>query len=129
MIRIGCSGWNYRHWRGTVYPRSAPAARWLELYAQWFDTVEVNATFYRLPTRRAVERWASATPPEFCFSVKASRYLTHLKRLTDMQQGVHRFFERIEPLLRSPKLGPILWQLPAMVREAVGLAPRAAPVA
>ena len=117
MIRIGCSGWNYRHWRGTVYPRSAPAARWLELYAQWFDTVEVNATFYRLPTRRAVERWASATPPEFCFAVKASRYLTHVRRLRDLRPGLERFLERIEPLVDAGKLGPVLWQLPPRFRR------------
>ena len=73
MIRIGCSGWSYEHWRGSVYPSGEPESRWLELYAQWFDTVEVNASFYRLPTRKAVARWASATPPGFCFAVKASR--------------------------------------------------------
>jgi uncharacterized protein YecE (DUF72 family) len=112
VIRIGCSGWNYPHWREAVYPASAPAPRWLELYAQWFDTVEVNATFYRLPARKAVVRWAEATPPGFCFAVKASRYLTHVKRLRDLRQGVERLDERIAPLRESGKLGPILWQLP-----------------
>jgi uncharacterized protein YecE (DUF72 family) len=110
--RIGCSGWNYRDWRDRVY-RGAPASRWLELYARRFDTVEVNATFYRLPTRKAVAGWVAESPEGFAFAVKASRYLTHLKRLRDLGPGLERFLERIEPLLESPKLGPILWQLPA----------------
>ena len=112
MIRIGCSGWSYEHWRGPVYPASQPAARWLELYAEWFDTVEVNASFYRLPTRKAVERWAEATPPGFCFAVKASRYLTHVERLRELPPGLERLYERIEPLQQAGKLGPVLWQLP-----------------
>jgi uncharacterized protein YecE (DUF72 family) len=112
-VRIGCSGWNYADWRERVYPKGLPPSRWLEHYATLFDTVEVNSTFYRLPRREAVARWVEQTPPEFVFAVKASRYLTHLKRLTDLGQGVERFYERIEPLLRSPKMGPVLWQLPA----------------
>jgi uncharacterized protein YecE (DUF72 family) len=112
VVRIGCSGWNYAHWRGRVYPSDAPERRWLELYAQWFDTVEVNATFYRLPEKKTVARWAAATPPDFCFAVKASRYLTHVKRLRDLPPGIERFFERIEPLREARKLGPVLWQLP-----------------
>jgi uncharacterized protein YecE (DUF72 family) len=112
-VRIGCSGWNYAHWRELVYPKGLPPSRWLEHYSTLFDTVEVNSTFYRLPRRDAVARWVEQTPPEFVFAVKASRYLTHLKRLTDLEQGVERFYERIEPLVRSPKLGPVLWQLPA----------------
>jgi uncharacterized protein YecE (DUF72 family) len=112
-VRIGCSGWNYGHWRGRLYPEGLPESRWLQHYAGSFDTVEVNATFYRLPTRAATERWTRQAPEDFLFAVKASRYLTHLKRLTDLEQGVERFYERIEPLVRSPKLGPVLWQLPA----------------
>jgi uncharacterized protein YecE (DUF72 family) len=111
-IRIGCSGWSYGHWRGVLYPTSGSSERWLELYAAAFDTVEVNATFYRLPTRAAVARWAEATPPGFCFAVKASRYLTHVKRLRELEDGVRRLRERIEPLETSGKLGPVLWQLP-----------------
>ena len=111
-VRIGCSGWNYAHWRERVYPKGLPARRWLSHYAQLFDTVEVNATFYRLPRRESVAAWVADSPPGFLFSVKASRFLTHMKRLTDMGQGVRRFYERIEPLLRSPKMGPVLWQLP-----------------
>jgi uncharacterized protein YecE (DUF72 family) len=110
--RVGCSGWNYAHWRGRVYPEGLPTSRWLEHYAQTFDTVEVNATFYRLPTRRSAERWVAATPPGFVFSVKASRYLTHVKRLRGVAQGAALLYERIEPLVDSGKLGPVLWQLP-----------------
>ena len=113
IVRIGCSGWNYAHWRnGVFYPPRLSAARWLEHYAQFFDTVEVNATFYRLPKRSSVARWVEQTPPGFVFAVKASRYLTHIKRLTDLGPGLERFYACIEPLLDSPKLGPILWQLP-----------------
>jgi uncharacterized protein YecE (DUF72 family) len=112
-VRVGCSGWNYKHWREVFYPKGLPPARWLELYAKRFDTVEVNATFYRLPRRESVARWVAQSPPGFVFAVKASRYLTHIKRLTDMADGLRLFYERIEPLVRSPKLGPVLWQLPA----------------
>ena len=111
-VHIGCSGWNYAHWREVVYPRGLPPRRWLEHYATLFDTVEVNSTFYRLPSRDAVAAWVEQTPPGFLFAVKASRFLTHMKRLTDTGRGVERFYERIEPLVRSPKLGPVLWQLP-----------------
>jgi uncharacterized protein YecE (DUF72 family) len=111
-VRIGCSGWNYGHWRERVYPGALPPHRWLEHYATLFDTVEVNNTFYRLPSRDAVAAWVEQTPPGFLFAVKASRFLTHMKRLTDMGRGVERFYERIGPLVRSPKLGPVLWQLP-----------------
>jgi uncharacterized protein YecE (DUF72 family) len=110
--RIGCSGWNYADWRGPFYPEREPQRRWLELYARRFDTVEVNNTFYRLPRREAVANWVTQTPEGFSFTVKASRYLTHIKRLTDLGQGVARFYERIEPLIEAGRLGPVLWQLP-----------------
>jgi uncharacterized protein YecE (DUF72 family) len=111
-VHVGCSGWNYADWRGEVYPRGVPARRWLELYAERFDTVEVNSTFYRLPKRDAVAHWAEQTPAGFHFAVKASRYLTHVKRLTDVGEGLRRFHERIEPLIESDKLAVVLWQLP-----------------
>ncbi len=111
-VRIGCSGWNYPHWRERVYPRGVPPSRWLRHYAQMFDTVEVNSTFYRLASPKAVAAWVEQTPDDFVFSLKASRFLTHMKRLTDMDRGVERFYERIEALTASPKLGPIVWQLP-----------------
>jgi uncharacterized protein YecE (DUF72 family) len=111
-IRIGCSGWNYAHWRERIYPKGLPQKRWLEHYARLFDTVELNTTFHRLPNVSAVEGWVAHTPPGFVFAVKASRYLTHIRRLTDLEGGIRRFYERIEPLRRSGKLGPVLWQLP-----------------
>jgi uncharacterized protein YecE (DUF72 family) len=112
-VHIGCSGWQYRDWRdGAFYPPKLPQRRWLEHYATLFDTVEVNNTFYRLPRREPVASWVEGSPPGFLFAVKASRYLTHVRRLRDMGAGVARFYERIEPLVRSPKLGPVLWQLP-----------------
>jgi uncharacterized protein YecE (DUF72 family) len=117
-VRIGLSGWNYAHWRnGVFYPPRLPASRWLEFYAERFDTVEVNSTFYRLPRRDAVAHWLEQTPDDFLFAVKASRYLTHIKRLRDLGPGLERFLERIEPMLGSPKLGPVLWQLPPTFRR------------
>ncbi len=110
-LRIGCSGWNYKSWKDEFY-EGKPARLWLQHYAQHFDTVEVNNTFYRLPLKPSVARWVAETPPGFLFAIKASRYLTHIKRLTDMRGGLARYYERIEPLVRSPKLGPVLWQLP-----------------
>ena len=109
---MGCSGWNYADWRGVLYPRGCPQRRWLARYAEVFDTVEINTTFYRLPSADAVRGWVAQTPPGFAFAVKSSRYLTHIKRLTDMERGVARLHERLEPLTTSPKTGPMLWQLP-----------------
>jgi uncharacterized protein YecE (DUF72 family) len=111
-VRVGCSGWSYSEWRGRVYPESVPQRRWLEHYSTLFDTVEVNATFYRLPRRETVEAWVERTPADFVFAVKASRYLTHIRRLSDLGRGLERFYARIEPLVDTPKLGPLLWQLP-----------------
>jgi uncharacterized protein YecE (DUF72 family) len=109
---IGCSGWNYPHWRERVYPRGLPARAWLEYHARLFDTVEVNTTFYRLAKPEVVARWVAGTPAHFVFAVKASRYMTHMKRLTDLEPGLERFYAAIAPLVSSPKLGPVLWQLP-----------------
>ena len=112
-VRIGCSGWNYDDWRGRLYPEGLVKSRWLARYAEEFDTVEVNSTFYRLASSAAVARWVEQTPPRFLFAAKASRYLTHVRRLRDIERGIARYYERIQPLLDSPKLGPIVWQLPA----------------
>jgi uncharacterized protein YecE (DUF72 family) len=111
-VRIGCSGWMYDDWRGRLYPDKLPKRRWLERYAEVFDTVEVNSTFYRLARREAVAGWVSQTPAEFEFSVKASRYLTHIKRLVDVRDGIARFYEPLEPMIEAGRLGPVLWQLP-----------------
>ncbi len=115
-IRIGCSGWNYQAWKDEFYEGKPPRV-WLRHYAEHFDTVEVNNTFYRLPLKTSVAAWVEQTPPDFLFSVKASRYLTHIKRLTDLGGGIARFYERLEPLVESAKLGPVLWQLPATFRR------------
>jgi uncharacterized protein YecE (DUF72 family) len=111
-VRVGCSGWMYDDWRGRLYPQSEPKRRWLELYAERFDTVEVNSTFYRLARRDAVAGWVTQTPLDFVFAVKASRYLTHVKRLSGIEEGIQRFYEPLEPLRESGRLGPVLWQLP-----------------
>jgi uncharacterized protein YecE (DUF72 family) len=112
-IRIGCSGWNYQSWRGgEFYPKGCPPSRWLEHYSRTFETVEVNSTFYRLASEKAVANWLKQTPEGFVFALKASRYLTHIKRLTNLEQGIERYYEAIKPLVGTPKLGPIVWQLP-----------------
>ena len=111
-VHIGCSGWNYADWRGAVYPPGCPPRRWLAHYATLFGTVEVNSTFYRLARPEAVARWVADTPPDFVFTVKSSRYLTHVRRLQDMERGVERLYAGIAPLVGSSKLGPVLWQLP-----------------
>ena len=117
QLRIGCSGWNYPHWRaGVFYPPRLPQRDWLTYYAARFDTVELNTTFYRLPQAGVVARWVSETPLGFVFAVKVSRYITHIKRLTEVSEHLPLLYERIEPLLRSPKLGPLLWQLPPTFR-------------
>ena len=109
--RIGCSGWNYRDWRERVYPKGMGPARWLSHYATLFDTVEVNSTFYRLASADAVARWADQTPPGFVFSPKASRYLTHIKRLALVEGSIERFYEPLQALADAGKMGPVLWQL------------------
>jgi uncharacterized protein YecE (DUF72 family) len=111
-VRIGCSGWVYKDWRGDLYPEGLPQRRWLERYAEVFDTVEINNTFYRLPGLDAVKRWAEETPGGFTFAVKGSRYTTHIKRLIDFPKYTERFFERIEPLAEAGKLGPVLCSSP-----------------
>ncbi len=108
---IGCSGWQYASWKERFYPRGCPQGRWLEHYARTFPTVEVNSTFYRLANRDAVARWVEQTPEDFVLALKASRYMTHIKKLTDLPESMERYYDRIEPLVESPKLGPIVWQL------------------
>ena len=114
-IWIGCSGWQYPSWRGTFYPASLPASRWLANYSRRFETVEVNNTFYRLPELATFAAWRDATPRGFLMAVKASRYLTHLKRLREPGPPLTRLFSRAFAL--GPRLGPILFQLPATLRH------------
>ena len=113
-LLVGTSGWQYRDWRGPVYPPKEPVRRWLELYAERFPTVEINNSFYRLPTRDRFKAWADATPDGFCFAVKASRYLTHIRRLHAPAEPVARLLEAVAGL--GPKRGPILLQLPPTLR-------------
>ncbi|MGA8026657.1 MAG: DUF72 domain-containing protein [Bryobacteraceae bacterium] len=109
-VRIGASGWHYKHWVGTFYPPRTPASRMLAYYQERFDTVELNNSFYHLPKPASLERWRDCTPEGFCFAVKGSRFLTHMKKLKDPEQGLRRFLDAVE-ILRH-KLGPILFQLP-----------------
>lgn len=102
----------YDDWRGRLYPAKLAKRRWLEAYAEHFDTVEVNSTFYRLARRDAIAGWVEQTPPGFLFAVKASRYLTHIKRLVDVEEGISRFYAPLEPMVQAGRLGPVLWQLP-----------------
>jgi len=110
-LHLGCSGWSYAHWREPVY-RRAPAREWLPIYASMFPTVEVNATFYRLPSAAMVKGWADHSPDGFLFAVKVSRYVTHIKRLQRAGAGCGRLLDRIGPIVDAGKLGPLLWQLP-----------------
>jgi len=113
-VWIGTSGWQYRDWRGPLYPPELPLDRWLESYASRFATVESNYAFYRLPERRTFEVWAERTPDDFVMAVKVSRYLTHIKRLREPTEPVARFVGRVAGL--GPKLGPVLLQLPPQLR-------------
>lgn len=108
--RIGCSGWNYKAWSGPFYPRTLPPAQWLEFYAERFDTVEINSTFYRLPERSVFAGWRARLPKHFLAAIKASRFLTHMKRLRDPVEPLARLFSRADALER--RLGPVLYQLP-----------------
>jgi uncharacterized protein YecE (DUF72 family) len=109
---IGTSGWSYRHWRGPFYPSSMANGRdQLRFYAERFDTVEVNGTFYRLIETDTFRKWREATPAGFVFACKGSRYITHMKRIKEPERAVGRYFERVEAL--EDKLGPIVFQLPA----------------
>lgn len=106
---MGTSGWHYPHWRGIFYPSDLPPSRWLGYYARHFSTVELNAPFYRLPTEKAFQGWAKGVPPGFRFAVKASRWITHMRRLRGGPE-VDLFLERVRHL--GDALGPILYQLP-----------------
>jgi uncharacterized protein YecE (DUF72 family) len=108
--RVGCSGWLYKHWKGNFYPADLPQTRWFEHYARTFDTVEINNSFYRLPERATFATWARRAPPAFEFAVKASRFLTHMKKLKDPEEPIERLFTRMRGL--GTHQGPVLYQLP-----------------
>jgi uncharacterized protein YecE (DUF72 family) len=109
-IRIGTSGYHYRHWKGNFYPEDLSTAGMLPFYLNYFDTLELNNTFYRLPTESALEAWRDAVPENFVFAVKASRFLTHNKKLKDPENALENLLPRVKIL--GKKLGPILFQLP-----------------
>jgi uncharacterized protein YecE (DUF72 family) len=110
MVRIGTSGWVYPHWRGRFYPTDLKPSDWLVFYAHHFDTVEVNNSFYRLPSHNTFAHWAMQTPSDFRFAVKASRFITHMKKLRDVGDALRRFFASVDGL--GEKLAIVLWQLP-----------------
>ncbi len=116
QIHIGTSGYMYKHWRGILYPNGLPSLQWINRYAEVFRTVELNATFYRLPEVSAVRGWHDRTPADFLIICKGSRYLTHIKRLKDAGAGLRLFYSRIRWL--KEKLGPVLWQLPPTMSKA-----------
>ncbi|MEN6521685.1 MAG: DUF72 domain-containing protein [Armatimonadota bacterium] len=109
-IYCGTSGWNYKHWKGIYYPEALPQSRWLRYYGSDFDTVEINNSFYRLPERQTFQVWYDQAPSGFTFAVKASRYLTHMKKLTEPAEPLERMLSRSSAL--AEKHGPILYQLP-----------------
>ena len=109
-IRVGCSGWNYKHWRERFYPKGLPARRWFEFYAEHFDTVEINNSFYRLPPPETFDKWREQAPPGFCYAVKANRYITQAKKLLDPEEPLERMMSAARHL--QDRLGPILYQLP-----------------
>ena len=109
-IRIGTSGWHYRHWRGPFYPPDLPASKWLEFYRDRFSTAEINNSFYRLPSLKTFTGWKKTVDKNFVFSVKANRYITHMKKLKDPEDTLKKFLKQADTL--GVKLGPILFQLP-----------------
>ena len=114
-IRIGTSGWHYDHWIGRFYPEKLRKEQWLEFYAEHFDTVEINNTFYHMPREQTMVNWHDRVPPDFLFAVKASRYITHIKKLRNTAEEIGRFFALVE--LLGDRLGPVLYQLPPSLRK------------
>jgi uncharacterized protein YecE (DUF72 family) len=110
IVHIGTSGWHYPHWQGRFYPSALPASAWLGYYARQFDSVEINVSFYRLPSLAAARAWREQTPPGFRFALKASRYITHMKKLRAPHRSLRAFLAVARAL--GPKCGPLLFQLP-----------------
>ena len=119
MIWVGTSGYNYPEWKGTFYPSTLPAAKMLPYYADRFPTVEINYTFYRMPTERILDGWSAATPPRFKLTLKAPKRITHDARLRDCADRTRQFFETASTL--GPKLGALLFQLPPTLKKDVEL--------
>ena len=109
-IYIGTSGWHYGHWLGPFYPKNLEKKEMLNYYLQFFSTTEINNSFYKLPAQNTFQNWAETVPKEFTFSVKANRYITHMKKLKNADDALHNFLDGIKPL--KNKLGAILFQLP-----------------
>ncbi|MDT7044079.1 DUF72 domain-containing protein [Candidatus Nitronereus thalassa] len=109
-IFIGTSGWHYPHWVGPFYPKTMPTSEFISYYSRHFHTVEINNTFYHLPSVETFEAWGKGTPKHFLFACKGSRFITHMKKLKDPEASVQKFFDAIQGL--GPKLGPVLFQLP-----------------
>lgn len=109
-INIGTSGWNYEHWQGPFYDDSLPQKKWLEFYAERLRSVEINNSFYQLPSEKTLRSWRDTVGDDFVFSIKASRYITHMKKLKDPKESTKKFFDVADEL--KDKLGPILFQLP-----------------
>ena len=109
-ILVGTSGWSYDHWTGPFYPDDLENAQQLAFCAERFPSVEINNSFYQLPGAEKLQTWREAVPADFVFAVKASRYITHMKKLKDADESVSRFMARLDPL--QGKLGPVLFQLP-----------------
>jgi len=114
-VRIGTSGWSYRHWRGAFYPDHIPQKQWFAHYASIFNTVELNSTFYRLPPRSTFAKWRQQAPEGFVYAVKANRLITHLQKLVDVEEALGRFLEAVREL--GEHLGPILYQLPPSLHQ------------
>lgn len=112
---IGCSGWHYDHWRGLYYPPGLPQKEWLSFYAKHINTVEINSSFYRLPSITSLIRWKKTTPDTFVFSTKVSRYITHVKKLRKSEIALDNFLSRVSMLKKN--LGPLLYQLPPTMKR------------
>lgn len=118
MIRLGTSGWYYKEWAGEFYSDDIPSKEWLGFYSREFDTVEVNASFYRVPFENMVKGWKNRVPDDFIFSFKGNRMITHRKKLKEVEEDVDRFMDRIS--LVGSKLGPVLWQFPPGLKRDDG---------
>jgi uncharacterized protein YecE (DUF72 family) len=114
-VYIGTSGWSYKSWDKAFYPKNIPKARQFEYYVTQFPTVEINNTFYRLPTLNAVRGWRDKAPPGFVYAVKGSRFITHMKKLTKLDGAVNKYFDRIKALKK--RIGVVLWQLPPFLKK------------